>query len=213
MTYINQIIKSSISLDVEYANDIYDDFSKFPISNNSSCLFMIGISDYKKKYINFTASKLDSSNEELVLQNYFNYIHEIISKNGKLVIFHWSFADKNVIEKALLRHPSLNNFYKKNILNNIIYIDLLKVVKSTIQLKSYSLKYVLEKLLDIKYDTNCKNGFDAMCSIIYNDIEIRNNNNKKLVDFETTNDIILYNRLDTVYLYDIIKIFTTLNKY
>jgi len=205
--HINHMIKNSISLDIEYSNDIYDDFSKFPISCNSSCLFMIGVSDYQKNYINFTASKLDKTNEAFIIQQYLNHIYNLISKNGKMIIFHWSPADKSVIEKTLLHHPTLNTFYKHHILNNIIYIDLMHIVKSTIPLESYALKYVLEKLLCIKYETQCKNGLDAMCSIIYNNIEIKNND-KKLTDFETTNDIVLYNRLDTIYLYDIIKKFT-----
>lgn len=207
-SYINQILSNSICLDIEYANDIYDDFSKFPISNNSSCLFMIGVFDYKNTYKNFIASQLDKRNEGIVLKTYLDYIHQKISNDGKIIIFHWSNADKIVIEKTLLRHPKLHQFYNTHIVNNIVYIDLLKVVKSTVFLNSYSLKYVLEKLLNIKYNTHCKNGLDAMSSIIYNNIEIKNNNNKKkLTDFQTTNDIIQYNKLDTIYLYDIIKKF------
>lgn len=206
-SYINQILSNSICLDIEYANDIYDDFSKFPISNNSSCLFMIGVFDYNGTYNNFTASQLDKRNEAIVLKTYLDYIHHKISNNGKIIIFHWSNADKSVIEKTLLRHPKLYHFYNTHIINNIVYIDLLKVVKSTVFLQSYSLKYVLEKLLNITYNTECKNGLDAMCSIIYNNIEIKNNKNKKLIDFDTTNDIIQYNKLDTIYLYDIIKKF------
>jgi hypothetical protein len=207
-SYINQILSNSVCLDIEYANDIYDDFSNFPISNNSSCLFMIGVFDYKNTYKNFIASQLDKRNEGIVLETYLDYVHEKISNNGKIIIFHWSNADKIVLEKTLLRHPELYQFYNRHIINNIVYIDLLKVVKSTVFLNSYSLKYVLEKLLNIKYDTQCKNGLDAMCSIIYNDIEIKNSKtHKKLIDFETTNDIIQYNKLDTIYLYDIIKKF------
>lgn len=206
-SYINQILLNSICLDIEYANDIYDDFSKFPISCNSSCLFMIGLSDYKGVYTNFTASQLDKRNEGIVLKAYLDYMYKRILDNGKTIIFHWSNADKSVIEKTLSRHPKLNNFYNTYITNNIVYIDLLKVVKSTVFLNSYSLKYVLEKMLNIKYNTECKNGLDAMSSIIYNNIEIKNNKNKKLTDFQTTNDIIQYNKLDTVYLYDIIKKF------
>lgn len=205
--YVNNMLEKSIFLDIEYANDIYDDFSKFPISENSSCLFMIGLSDFSKQYINFTASQLDKRNEADILRKYLKYIQNLIHKNGIVFIFHWSHADKSVIEKTLIRHPQMYNMYQNQIKNKIIYIDLLKIIKNTVKLNSYSLKYVLEKLFNIKYETDCKNGLDAMCSIIYNNIEIKNNKNKILTDFETTQDIIKYNKLDTVYLCDIIDKF------
>ena len=59
--YINDIIKNGLFLDVEYTNDIYDDFSKFPISKDYSMLFMIGISFFNKNeldFIHFTTDKL-----------------------------------------------------------------------------------------------------------------------------------------------------------
>lgn len=217
--YINNILKYSIFLDVEFVNDIYDNFKNFPISNNSSLLFMIGISNYKNEYINLTTKRLTLQEEYNIILEFLNYISlQITLFQHKIIIFHWSNADKYIIEKTIKRHDTLYKYYVDNIQNNIIYIDLLQIIKKTISLKSYSLKYVSEKLLNIKYSTECKNGLDAMCFIFNNDNLLNANNNdnllndkhikKSLQDFSSTDDIIEYNKMDTTLLYKIVNKFT-----
>ena len=205
--YINNILKQSLFLDVEFTNDIYDDFKTFPISKDLSLLFMIGICSIDE-YINLTVDRLNDKNEYFILLKFLDYLKtKTISQ--QIILFHWSNADKLIIEKTLVRHPDLYQMYTDNLKNKIVYIDLLKIVKQTIVLKSYSLKYVSEKLLNIKYTTDCKNGLDAMCSIFLNDQLLDNNtlSKKSLHDFASTNDIIQYNKMDTTLLYKIIEKF------
>ena len=88
---------------------------------------------------------------------------------------------------------------------SIQYVDLLDVVKKTIDMSSYSLKYIAKNLLHVNYDTECQNGLDAMCSIIkQNNIM---NKDEKLTDFDVTKDVIRYNKMDTVLLYKVIEFF------
>ena len=124
------------------------------------------------------------------------------------ILFHWSNADKYILERSLKRYPDLYKRYEI-IFNNIIYVDLLKIVKKTLPgLQSYSLKYISKHLLDTIYNTNCQNGLDAMCSIIEKNVYIKSDHSEDqntLLSFDTTTDIINYNRLDTTLLYDIVK--------
>lgn len=207
---INDILKNSLFLDVEYINDIYDDFKTFPISKDLTLLCMIGFSYIDKQtgslmYTNYTVDKLDKLNEYDILNRFLNTIIEKYNKLKRpIIIFHWSNADKVTIEKSLKRYPDLYNKYNNEI--EIKYVDLLLIIKKTMYFESYSLKYVVKKLLNIVYETDCKNGFDAMCSIIENNCKLEKLNNKlKLTDFESTQDIIKYNKIDTELLYVLIK--------
>jgi hypothetical protein len=204
--YINNTIKNGLFLDVEYTNDIYDDFKSFPESKDYSMLFMIGITFKNKEdleFIHYTVDKLTPEYEYKILKEFLNFINEKYKKEKcPIIIYHWSHADKTCIEKSFKKYPDLYNIYT---IYPIEFIDLLCVVKQTIKLPSYSLKYVAKTLLNINYDTECKNGLDAMCSIIQKNITM--NDNQKLTDFDITKDIIEYNKMDTVLLYKVIKYF------
>lgn len=208
--YVNNVLKSSLFLDVEYINDIYDDFETFPVSKDSTLLFMIGYTFIDKsqktlEYKNFIVNKLNISNEYELLNDFLN---EMIKKYNEtkvpIIIFHWSHADKSIIEKSLKRHPDLYNKYKNEVV--IRYIDLLLILKKTIFFESYSLKFIAKQILNITYDTECQNGFDAMCSIIQNNCILEKSKKyNKLIDFMSTVDVIKYNKIDTELLYILLK--------
>lgn len=211
--YLNYIIKNGLYLDVEYTNDIYDDFTTFPISKDNSTLFMIGITLLKRvtllkrdklDFVHFTTDKLTPEYEYKILKEFLDFINEKYKKDkSPTIIYHWSHADKTCLEKSFKKYPDLYHIYT---IYPIQYIDLLDVVKKTIEMPSYSLKYIAKHLLHINYDTECQNGLDAMCSIIQ-----KNNNmkiNEKLTDFDVTKDIIQYNKMDTVLLYKVIEFFS-----
>ena len=202
--YINDIINNSMFLDTEFTNDIYDDFSTFPISKDTSFLFMIGILN-KNKYIDFTTKRLNYKEEYKILCDFLSFIESksFVNKQQPIIIFHWSNADKYIIEKSLFRYPEL---YQKYNSQNILYVDLLIILKQTMILPSYSLKYVAKELLNINYDTNCKNGLDAMCSVIKNDILLKNSD-KDLLSLPSMIDIINYNKMDTTLLLKILQHF------
>ncbi len=205
--YLKTIINRSLFLDIEYINDIYDDFINFPISKDNSLLCMIGmyyLKNDRMKYDNLLVKRLNTINEYCILKTFLDKI----SNKKDLIIFHWSNADKLILEKSLIKYTDLWEIYLKN---KIIYVDLLQVVKNTIPLKSYSLKYVSQVLLKYTYETTCKNGLDAMCSIIINDNELNKNiirrRYKSLNNFNNMNDIIQYNKIDTRLLYVILQYF------
>ena len=210
--YINNMIHNSVFLDVEYTNDIYDDFSTFPISKDNSMLFIIGLLRIVKNeccYTDFTSKRLTYQEEYRILDNFLDYISNNYKNNKfRVTVFHWSHADKYIIEKSLARYPDLQKKYDPT---QIIYVDLLIILKQTIDLPSYSLKYVAKELLNLRYDTDCQNGLDAMCSIIQNDIMLTNNemniHNQDLLSLQSSKDIVKYNKIDTTLLYDVLIYF------
>jgi len=205
--YTNNMIQNSVFLDVEYTNDIYDDFSTFPISKDNSMLFIIGLLRIVKNeccYTDFTSKRLTYQEEYRILDNFLDYISNNHKNNKvRVTIFHWSHADKYIIEKTLARYPDLQKKYDPT---QIIYVDLLIILKQTIDLPSYSLKYVAKELLNLHYDTDCQNGLDAMCSIIQNDIMLTNQE-KDLLSLQSSKDIVKYNKIDTTLLYDVLIYF------
>lgn len=210
---IYRLISNGIYLDIEFTNDIYDDFDTFPISNDTSIIFMIGIYMKNKlndlEYTDFTVNRLCKTDEHFILEKFLNVIEDKYeATKTKVLIFHWSNADKYIIEKSLQKYPELYLRYK-NMLEFIQYVDLLKIFKQTIVLPSYSLKYVSKYFLNISYDSDCKNGLDAMCSIIQNEINLQKIKRTKLglSCFQTTMDIVKYNKTDTTLLYQLLKYF------
>lgn len=215
--YIKNIIKKSWFMDIEYINDIFDNFKTFPISRDTSLLCMIGLCYFKEdllRYDNLIVKRLNDFNEYDLLMLFLNKIDTTLCNRdeNKLLIFHWSCADKVILEKSLMKYQDLWSLYNEKYKNNIIYVDLLKVVKKTVQLKSYSLKYVSNILLDYTYTSDCKNGLDAMCLIITNDQKLNKQiikrRCKSLGSFKNMHDIIQYNKIDTQLLYVILKYFT-----
>lgn len=203
---VRDCINNGVYLDVEYTNDIYDNFETFPISNDQSILFMIGI--YNRSYYhNFITDNLSHDEEHRILDNFLLRLSDKVSE--KIHIFHWSNADKYIIDKTLQRYPDIVSRYD-SVIKRIVFVDLLQVVKLTMPgLQSYSLKYVCKSLLNIIYDTKCQNGLDAMCSIIENDLLLKTDlyTEKNLLFFHDTKDVVNYNKLDTTLLYDIVKYF------
>jgi len=194
--------------DVEYINDIYDDFKTFPISKDTSLLFMIGFYDNYDNYTNYTVSRLNNVCEFEILEKFLNTLYNKIevTPEKKIFIVHWTNADKSIIEKALQKYKNLNQFYNKYCKPRLEYLDLHKLTKMSISSDSYSLKYISKQLLNIDYTTDCKNGLEAMCSIIQNEKLISSTKETlTLMSFDSTKDVIQYNKLDTQLLYYILK--------
>ena len=203
--FLGKLHDNRVYLDLEYINDIYDDFNSFPISNDNSMIFMIGLVEENENYINFTTDKLNKKCEEIILEKYIDFIKNK-TKNGEMLhIYHWSSADYTGIIKGFERHPKLKKEYIEHCEKHVKYIDLLYIVKDIISLDSYSLKYVAKVLLKKEYTTECKNGFDAMINIIIKNSELKEND--ILQNYNETIDIIKYNEMDTILLLDLTRFF------
>jgi hypothetical protein len=95
---IRECVSNGVYLDVEYTNDIYDNFKTFPISIDQSVLFMIGMY-HRSNYYNFITDNLSYDEESRILDNFLLKLGNKVG--GKIHIFHWSNADKHIIDKTL----------------------------------------------------------------------------------------------------------------
>ena len=129
---IYNLIRNGVFVDVEFTNDIYDDFKTFPISIDTSVMFMIGVSWLNMGsicYNDFTVNRLCKIDERYILTKFLDFVeNKWLKTNMCVLLFHWSNADKYAIEKSLQRYPELYLRYQ-NMLYCIQYIDLLYVLK------------------------------------------------------------------------------------
>ena len=192
LNYLSKIIDCSLFFDIEFLVDIVDDFENFPQSKDLSMIFMAGIYTKGENYINYNINNISHNQEYLLLQKLLHKFKELVLDKGKLYVFHWGHSDKTVLNKHLLKYQDLHDIFLSM---NIQFIDLMNICKQCIKSNSYSLKYIVKKLLNISYDSDCKNGADALESF--------------LLDPSKVDDLIYYNKLDTKLLYDMVIHLTT----
>jgi DNA polymerase elongation subunit (family B) len=206
--YLNNILKQSLFLDIEYANDITDSFKTFPVSEDNSILFMVGFGytlSLRKptlEYTNLTVTQFSKVHEYEVLERLMSVFECLCKEHGDLFVFHWSNADLSVITKRMNAHPQLKERFSVLLSRKLHFIDLMQIVKQTIPLNSYSLKNVARTLLNIEYQTDCKDGFAAMMAVI----ELANKGDDLSVH-KDMKDIVKYNKTDTELLYNILQCF------
>lgn len=197
------------SLDTEYLNDIYDSWASFPEAEDHSNLFMIGICDMNKNYTNFTCTRLNRRSEKILLHSFFSrFVDSFHHTKIKPVLLHWSKAELTAFRKAVERNPDLQPLYQA-FTDAVIFLDLMPIVKKTVLLDSYSLKYVSKVLLKKDYETLCQNGADVIVGIIGAEeyCKSKNSHVKTLRNERRVVDIIKYNEMDTELLIDIYNFF------
>lgn len=196
-----------LSLDTEYLNDVYDSWASFPEAEDHSNLFMIGVCDMNKKYTNFTCKRLDRTSEKILLCSFFSrFVDEFKTTGIKPVFLHWSKAELTAFRKAVERNPDLISLYQ-SFTDAVVFLDLMPIVKKTIMLDSYSLKYVSKILLKKHYETLCQNGADVIVGIIGAEESCKGSHVKTLSNDHRVVDIMKYNELDTELLIDIYNFF------
>lgn len=201
--YMRSILQRSVFLDVEYLNDIIDDFKTFPVSQDLSMLFMIGFAICDKRdnlsYTNLLVEQLTQEEEYKILEQLLGMFRHLLSIHQQpLYVFHWSPADNTTINKAMSKYPLLHNEYNSLLGSKIHFVDLMKVFRGVAKFDSYSLKNVAREILNYQYDSQCQNGFEAMISTI--ECFDKNSNNKDII----MKDIIHYNKIDTEILHKLV---------
>lgn len=202
----SNMLNNCLYLDTEYIIDVYDDFSKFPLSNDSSLLFMIGVAKphpttRQTMYTHFTCSRLTQTCEYDILSQFIN----LLEMSKPLVIFHWSHADVSVLKRTLCKYEDLLHRFERA-LEYCKFVDLMRIVKSLLSCQSYSLKYVSKALLGYQYESTCQDGLNAMFTTIKGDQELKNNlTQTNLIELDDIQDIIKYNEIDTTLLHSLVQ--------
>lgn len=195
--------KNILFIDFETVNDLNQNLDNFPIYEDNSLIYMIGVGYYNSiswKYYNFTVNKLNYKSEKEILTEF----NKFLNRTNFDIIVHWSNAEINFLNKANKRH-NLNICLKNN-------IDLMKLFKNEpILIKglySYKLKDVvkimnLHNFININWDT-INNALEAMIlTWELNDYAIKNN--IKLYNTSKFNSIIKYNEIDCKVMYEIMN--------
>jgi hypothetical protein len=226
--------------------DFFLDFETVPnslvennITSTYQIVFMIGVGHIDElgqwQFANFTTIKKSFDSQLDIFLQFFTYINHIkeqyINNDATVAatsnsadeyiirMFHWSNAEIAIINKF----NSMSDYLFDNTLNNIIFIDLLKIFKDIpIFIKnalSFSLKDIAramfnEKLIETCWDDNSavSNGYDAMIKII----PLMHIDNLQSEHYNLINDIARYNEIDCKVLMEILsfmRIFAINNNY
>jgi hypothetical protein len=169
-------------------------------------IFMIGVGYYNNgnfRFNNFTAKNISDESEKEILNGFWNWVNEELKTNNKkyATFLHWSKYETTC-------YKAVKNKYS---LPEMRTIDLLEyMIENKVAIKGcmdYKLKSFVKALyalgkINSNYDSECKNGIDAMMSAI----ELYKTDN---VDNKIMKDIEKYNMIDCQVMADIYNYFDT----
>ena len=189
--------------------------------NESQIIFMIGVGYYQNNdfiYKVFTMNDLSIEEEYRILYEFKDFIdvksRELDSKEKyNTRLFHWSHAEKTMLENAFCRHHNLLKQWE----NYIEWIDLCDifinepiVVKGALcfKLKEIGNAMYSNGLINTYWDTSeMSDGISAMTA----GIQFYQKQNKTEEDHKIFKSIIKYNKIDVKILYDIVTFIRSLH--
>lgn len=202
--------RKSIYLDFEFCNNIYDDFLKFPQSNDLSMIFMIGIGfvdsmgTWKKK--TYTARYLTKEEETIIVNKWIKDMRRL-HKAGYQFVVHWSNAEPRCLSTKALE--SIRQWFT--------FVDLMNVFRCTLSTKeqniSLSLKKISSEFQQCNHiqttwtDNKIRDGTAAMTAALlcHKAIMGRRQKERFLRDFDVMKSIEIYNDIDCKVLYEILR--------
>lgn len=202
-------------VDFETINDVVmNDFSNLPISESENLIFEIGVGYIDRRgvwiYKPFIVNDLTDDEEFRICSEFIEYVAKLIELynfEGTPPFFHWSHAEPNAWEKICEKYNQPNWDLSQG------WVDMLKPFKEEpIVIKdvfSFSLKNVVHgmnkhKMINLKWDTACSDGTNAMIAAYRAKLE----SNTKSIPMEKTSymkDVTRYNEIDCRAIYEIVK--------
>lgn len=186
----NISLEKSAFIDFEVFNNIFEDFSSFPYSNNSEYIYLIGVYSHVDKYKFFLMTALNEEEEKKTLFNFFQYIQKFE------VLYHWSNAEKLWLEKRNIKLNlcDLLPYFESSpiVFPGMLNLKLKEVVKYWIKYTNYT-----EKLYDLYTE---ENGMEKNIEAykIY-----QKNLNENL--FSELYNVLKYNEADCFVMYELIR--------
>lgn len=177
--------------------------------NNNIIIAIIGcitIINNNYEFKTFISPTYDLENEEFnIVMEWIDYMN---NKTDNIIIHHWGNAEQSIFKSIVNRYE-----IDYSIIRNITWNDLCKNLKDEkFVIKgvySYGLKDISKGLYNLGYikHTWCDNDIDGKTTLLYlkNEIEKESNLNKNLKYTKIIQDIIYYNKIDCLVLYDIIQ--------
>ena len=184
---------------------------------NTQIIFMIGIGYEFEDRFHYKVFKMNEFNleeEKRIVKEFKEFIDNLckdLDEDDEYYprFFHWSHAEKTMLDGALERHPSLNNMW----LDRIGWIDLCDIFTNEPIVVKGALSFKLKEignamfsngLISTYWDTSdMSDGLTAMTK----GIEYYNKENKTDDDEKTMESIVKYNKIDCKVLWDMVKYF------
>jgi hypothetical protein len=177
-------------------------------------IFMIGVGYEYNEEFHYRVFKINSftlDEEKRILTEFKTFIDDLsneLDPNDEYYprLFHWSNAEKSMLESAFQRHHSLVRQWK----NHLEWIDMCDiftsepiVVKGALcfKLKEVANALFSHGLITTYWDSNVTDGLSAMTTAI----QYYNKTHKTEDDEKIMNDIIKYNKIDCRALWDILN--------
>jgi hypothetical protein len=178
-------------------------------SNTNNYLFMIGVGYYssKWKYKVFVVNKLTFEEEERICLDFLEFIKSK-SKNSKHArCVHWGNAENAIWREMLEKHNELCNKWKSWSWKWMDLLDVFKIEPIVIKgAFSFGLKEIATAMYKYGYiastwnkDNDCIDGQNAMVAV-----HIANEKSSCLSETSEIIDLVNYNKIDVIVLYEII---------
>jgi hypothetical protein len=105
---LNSVPKIEFFIDFESVNGVDDDFKQFPRATNNSMIYMIGCvvvnnETGKMDYRSYIVDRLKQSSEKDMIETWISDMTKLCP-SGKFYCYHWSNAEKWMLERALDRN-------------------------------------------------------------------------------------------------------------
>lgn len=209
-------------VDFETINEHHDDFNKIKSYRHqhpnfsellSDIVFLIGVGYIEPEtnewiFKSFVVNKVNYVNEKIILKEFLDYMSSIRDKykviqSKKSYLYHWSFAEKTCYYRLIKKYNMTSPEYLQ-------WVDLLDVFYSNpIGIKgvfNYGLKSVAKKMYEYKMITtnwvdNEQSGLSA--KIIATNCHDNQDKNMTLKEMDGINEIIKYNEIDCLVMWDI----------
>ena len=193
-------------IDFETVNDLNDDFSTFPVSGGTYCIYLIGcLCRYidngiaKSEFTTFMVDNIGFENELIAITEWTDYMHNMNNAYGETdkqpFIYHWGHAESSLYNSFKTRHQIADN--------NLNFIDLCKIFKTENIFGESVSSYGLKEIATLMYNNNMitskwTNNVNGMTSMIYawNGDKLAKSTGVKLKTIDCIKEIIEYNYID-----------------
>ncbi len=225
--YIPPLNKPFIVIDFETSNNLNDEFECLPDKGGQEFIFLIGItlvipsvnlvSQSEYKYFPFLIRHLDADEELIITRKMIgllSYLKSFVNENNEnITVYHWGCAEPHFFENLIERQYDMLTAEEIDIVNTIVFDDILSVFKSqpifikgayNFGLKSIGTAMYNNGMIKSTWKKKDDNGFNVMLKIneYSKDAEILD---LWITDYEEVNDIIIYNMIDCQVLVEIIE--------
>lgn len=197
--------------------EFYVDFETTMLVDSTRVLYLIGLGvkvNDKWEYYSFCIKPNQPDGEKYIVLDWYykmNEIKEFYNITSKVVTWHWSSAEKVILDSILKKYPEISVYVHWKDLQDIFTGEQI-VIKDSYNFRLKSIVAALSKhgFIESSYkNLSCASGIDAMVDG-YNCYMSSARMNIDIEHYLNDKNIIEYNRLDCYTLFEILKYFRSI---